>query len=252
MTASILTFSLKSMICSAVFVAYYMLALKNAQMNHFNRIYLLTAALLSLLLPFAGFELFHIGAVAAIPDFPLLHISAKGTDEALTNTGNAPRTFSWQTVLTIAYFTVTAMLVLKLAARFVWVYRLRRKGQAIKEDGFLFIKTSDPRAPFSFMNMLFWPVHMRQDHPEGKGILTHELAHIKQQHTLDKVFMELILAACWLNPLNWLIKKEIWLQHEFLADKSAIKDGNGETFARMLLYSVTDTANRSVLSPFFQ
>ena len=250
MIAAILIFSLKSILCSGIFMAYYLLALKNTQLHCFNRIYLLTAAFVSLLLPFAHFELFHISPVV-VPDIPLLSISGKGASETASRVASMP-VLNWQAILVMIYFAVTTLLVLKLAIKCIQVYQLKKKGQKISQEEFQFIKTDDPRAPFSFMNMLFWPKHMRQDSPEGKDILRHELAHIKQYHTLDKIFMQFMIAACWLNPLNWFIKKELWLQHEFLADKYAIKDGSSESFARMLLYSVTNSTDLSIISPFFQ
>lgn len=250
MITSILSFSLKSMICSGIFMGYYLLVLKNAPANHFNRVYLLAAALLSLLLPFTSFDLFHI-APTSVPDIPLLDISGTGTAEAYTNVA-ATQHFNWQAVWASLYFAVASAMVLRLIAKFIWVYRLRSSGHNTIKEGFQLIKTDDPRAPFSFMHMLFWPTHMRHDSPEGNRILQHELAHIKQLHTVDKILMQLMLAACWLNPFNWLMRNELWLQHEFLADKQAIEDGDTETFAKMLLYSVTNTTNRSVISPFFQ
>ncbi len=250
MIESILNFSLKSMTCSGVFVAYYLLVLKHTKMHSFTRIYLLSATFLSLLLPFAKFEFFDVFP-AVIPDFPLLDVSAVGANETHTSETIAHQ-FNWQLLLVILYYTVGIVMVLKLVAKFIWVHYLKMGGVKIKNDGFLLIKTDDPRAPFSFLNMVFWPKEMRQDNPEGISILMHELAHVRQHHTLDKVFMQLMLAASWLNPFNWLIKKEIWLQHEFFADRYAIKDGNSETFAKMLLYSVTNSSNGSIISPFFQ
>jgi N-acetylmuramoyl-L-alanine amidase len=41
------------------------------------------------------------------------------------------------------------------------------------------------------------------------------------------------------------------MQHEFLADRYAIKDGDSNAFARMLLYDVSVSYNKSVISPFF-
>lgn len=250
MIASILAFGLKSTLCSGLFTTYYLLALKNAQMHRFNRIYLLAAAALSLALPFVNLELSHIGPVA-VSDFPLLQITGVGAQEAAAHTGPSD-SFDWQAVLGQLYFALSAVMVLGLAMRSIQLYRIKANGQQEEREGFLLIRTDDPRAPFSFMNMLFLPGDLREDSPEGRSILMHEMAHIRERHTLDKLAMELMLAACWLNPFNWLIKKELWLQHEFLADKYAIKDGNGETFARMLLYSISNVSNRSVLSPFFQ
>jgi N-acetylmuramoyl-L-alanine amidase len=181
----------------------------------------------------------------------LLHVTGFGAQEGILEATGA-RSFNWQAISGQLYFTISVMMVLGLIMRSIQLYRLKTKGRPEQREGFLLIRTDDPRAPFSFMNMLFLPTHMREDNPEGRSILMHELAHIRQHHTLDKLAMELILAACWLNPFNWLIKKELWLQHEFLADKYAIADGNSEAFARMLLYSVSNASNRSVLSPFFQ
>jgi N-acetylmuramoyl-L-alanine amidase len=250
MMETILSFSVKSMMCSAVFVGYYMVALKNAQVNGFNRAYLLGATLLSLLLPMVPLQLFSIAAVT-VPDITLLPISGEGAAETMTHT-NATKAFDWKALLTIAYAAVAIAMVVKLIMKFAWVYRLKAKGHEENNNGYSLVRTDDPRAPFSFMNMLFWPKHMRQDSPEGRRIWIHEMVHIRQRHTLDKLAMELMVAACWLNPFNWFIKKELCLQHEFLADRQAIADGDGETFARMLLYSVNHTQGSTLISPFFQ
>ncbi|RYD57307.1 MAG: N-acetylmuramoyl-L-alanine amidase [Sphingobacteriales bacterium] len=250
MIASILSFSLKSMACSAVFAGYYLLVLRNTQLHRFNRAYLLLTVLLSVILPFTHFELFSIAPIA-VADFPVLDISGKGADEDLMQL-TASRSFDWQQFAAMLYFIVPTIIVVKIIAKSIWIHGLKRKGQRSQRDGFVMVRTDDPRAPFSFMNTLFWPVHMREDSAEGGNILMHELAHIRQHHTIDKILMQLMLAATWLNPFNWLMKKELWLQHEFLADKYAIKDSDGETFARMLLYSVTNTPNTSIVNPFFQ
>ncbi|MBS1771448.1 MAG: N-acetylmuramoyl-L-alanine amidase [Bacteroidetes bacterium] len=250
MIASIFIYSLKSTICSAIFVAYYLLVLKNTQMNSFNRVYLLMAALCSLLLPFTDFQLLHI-APTAVPDFPLLQIAGQGTETDVVKHATTT-SFNWWVLLEALYYIVAIAMVLMLVVKSVFIIILKKKGQPLKREGFVLVKTNDSRAPFSFMNMLFWPVHMREDSPEGNGVLMHELAHIRQHHTIDKVCMQLMLAVCWLNPFNWFIKKELWLQHEFLADRYAIKDGDGDMFARMLLLDVADAYNKSIISPFFQ
>lgn len=250
MIAFILSFSLKSALCSAVFFGYYLLVLKNVRMHHFNRFYLLIAGLLSLWLPFAKFQLPDLGQTS-VPDFPLLGISGHAAAEVSASLA-INSAFDWNMLAGIAYLFVTAIVVLNLAVKIGWVYHLKRGCETAVNDGFLLIKTDHPSAPFSFLNMLFWPRHMRQDNTESRGILMHEAAHIKQYHTIDKILMQLILAAGWLNPFNWLIKNELWLQHEFLADRHSVKDGDSEAFAKMLLFSVANTNTRSIISPFFQ
>ena len=50
-------------------------------------------------------------------------------------------------------------------------------------------------------------------------ILQHEYAHLYQKHTLDVLFMQLVLAFAWFNPFFWFLKRAIISNHEFLADE---------------------------------
>lgn len=56
-------------------------------------------------------------------------------------------------------------------------------------------------------------------------ILTHELAHVKQKHSVDILIAEIISICCWINPFVWLIKREVRLNLEFLADKKVMEAG---------------------------
>ena len=58
-------------------------------------------------------------------------------------------------------------------------------------------------------------------------ILEHENAHVSQGHTFDILFTELVIVFLWFNPVLWLLKRSILLNHEYLADKSSIKGSPG-------------------------
>jgi N-acetylmuramoyl-L-alanine amidase len=74
-------------------------------------------------------------------------------------------------------------------------------------------------------------------------ILRHELAHIEQGHTWDKLVSQLLSCIFWMNPFYWMIQKELAMVHEFIADEQAIvnnndnmeEDGHTAAFAKMLL-----------------
>src|SRR5579863_3967548 len=51
---------LKSIISSGIFVMYYQIALRNKKIHSFNRSYLLSAMMISLLIPFLHFSWFNI------------------------------------------------------------------------------------------------------------------------------------------------------------------------------------------------
>ena len=44
---------------------------------------------------------------------------------------------------------------------------------------------------------------------ELQEILRHEEAHIKQWHSVDVIFSQIMVAFCWFNPFVWLMNREI-------------------------------------------
>jgi N-acetylmuramoyl-L-alanine amidase len=71
-------------------------------------------------------------------------------------------------------------------------------------------------------------------------ILQHEMAHVRQGHTCDRLITQVLCALFWMNPFYRLIRKELAMVHEFLADEEALAGNTGATdygkaFALMLL-----------------
>ena len=60
----------------------------------------------------------------------------------------------------------------------------------------------------------------------------------------------MVTAVFWWNPVFHLIKKEISLIHEYLADKKAIKNSDTKAFAQMLLASHFSGTQLPATSPF--
>lgn len=78
--------------------------------------------------------------------------------------------------------------------------------------------------PFSFFGWIFLnPAAVKED--ELDEILTHEMAHVKQRHSVDVLLAEMVSICCWMNPFAWLLKREVRLNLEFLADKKVVEAG---------------------------
>jgi hypothetical protein len=131
------------------------------------------------------------------------------------------------------------------------VYLIKRNYYAVKIKGVYFINTELQQAPFSFLNYLFWKKNIDFSSENGQLIFTHELAHIRQKHTYDKLFSQLIVCMFWMNPFFWLIQKELNLIHEFIADAESIKDGDKIKFAKMLLQSHNEGMYLNPVHSFF-
>jgi beta-lactamase regulating signal transducer with metallopeptidase domain len=91
-------------------------------------------------------------------------------------------------------------------------------------DGVKIIKLPFPTAPFSFFRYVFVRDEMVGT-PEFDHILAHERTHIQQKHSLDLIFVQLLAAFLWFNPVIWLLIKSLKTTHEYIADKKIINSG---------------------------
>ncbi|RYF97231.1 MAG: amino acid adenylation domain-containing protein, partial [Chitinophagaceae bacterium] len=85
---------------------------------------------------------------------------------------------------------------------------------------------------FSFLNKKIVDPEL----PQSEVISHHEDIHIKQRHTYDILFFELLSIFVWFNPFIYLYKRTIRNIHEYLADEQAASfQGNKEEYALLLL-----------------
>jgi hypothetical protein len=102
---------------------------------------------------------------------------------------------------------------------------------------FDFIITDLREAPFSFFRNIFWRRDIAVEEATGQQILRHEIAHVRERHSWDKLFLQVVLCFFWGNPFFWIIRRELFLIHEFIADREAVCDNDAAAFAAMLLYA---------------
>ena len=240
---------LKSVACSAILFGYYLLFLKNKKLHNYNRFYLLVAIVISLIIPFLEFRSYAVRDTNSGPIALLIPDNAPDLAEPVTTAGaSALPTEFWATGL---YLLISAALLLFLLLRLAWIARIKRKGTTTVENGHTIVYTDCPQAPFSFGRSLFWRRDIDMESPSGVQILKHELYHIRSRHTADKLFMQLVLVFAWANPIFWLMKKELAMQHEFSADDAALSDSDTDSFARMILQARFSNISPDIIHPFF-
>lgn len=233
----------KVIICSGVMFLYYKLSLKDKTFHHYNRFYLLSAMLISIFLPLIKVEDFTI----EVSDNLFLLISK------LQNL-NANKSIDNDYIYFRIIFSALGLVSLYFLGKFLYgIFRIQQlKSQFKKEsfEGVNFYQTNLSEAPFSYFKNLFWKNTIVINSDIGKQILKHEMVHIEQKHSVDKIFMEIITSIFWFNPFFHIIKKEISLIHEYLADKKAVKQSDTKAFAQMLLASHFSGKELPVTSPF--
>lgn len=214
-----------------IFYAFYKLLLDKETYFMLNRIYLLSAGLLSLAIPFMKPEWF-IGQSANHQ----IKISADQLNMIMANVtvadGQAEQ-FNWWQFITVLYIGGILFFTGRL------IYRLF----AVKK----LISQTPSGTAFSFFRKKVI------DHtlPDLDTISRHEETHIRQYHTLDVLFFELLGILVWCNPVIYLYKTTVKNIHEYLADEeAALFQGDKESYS-MLLLSKAFGIDQSVLTNSF-
>jgi len=208
--------------------AWYLVALRNRKFHVYNRVYLLAAVAVSLILPFANFKCFDITRA----ENAILHnlISVLSFPEAGRHGASLNASLMITCIAAISLSLLTVMLL-----KIIRVYRIKKVHDCVRLGNVDFIRTNIREAPFSFFNNLFWREDISTTDGNGKRIFRHEMTHIRQRHTYDKLCMQALACIWWMNPFYWLIQEELNVVHEFLADAAAVEEGDTGSFAMMLL-----------------
>lgn len=232
----------KMIICSAVMSAYYLIFLRDKTFHHYNRFYLLSTVVLSLLLPLLKVEYFTIETDSRI--LLLLNQLQQNTTESSTQSLDF-----WMVGVAILAL-ISLFLILKITIGLLRINKLRKEFPKETLEGITFYNTNLQDAPFSFFRNLFWKNSILINSDLGKQILKHEMVHIEQKHSIDKLFIQIVQSVFWFNPIFYFIKKEINLIHEYLADHKAVKQSDTRAFAQMLLASNFSGNVLPATSPF--
>lgn len=137
-------------------------------------------------------------------------------------TGN--RVFVLSEWIGYLYLAGVLVLLVRLAVQAFSLYRLIVRMPEKEINGVCVKCLNDPSGPFSFFGWIFInPATVKED--EISEILTHEMAHVKQHHSVDVLLAEMVSICCWMNPFAWLLKREVRLNLEFLADRKVMEAG---------------------------
>ncbi|MCA0958254.1 M56 family metallopeptidase [Muricauda ruestringensis] len=215
---------LKSTACLTAFLAFYKLVLERESIHHFKRFYLVAAIIASFLIPNMVFTEY----IEALPSTEMENIpilTDLPTTQAPQNAVQEEN-FSWRPLL----WSIYGLGVLGFGFRFIGhlaqIWSRIRKNPKHKDNFITRVLLKQPMPPHTFFRFIF----LNQEQFENKSIpqevLLHEETHAKQKHSLDILFIELLQVVLWFNPLIYLFKSSIKLNHEFLADSAVIQKNN--------------------------
>jgi hypothetical protein len=101
----------------------------------------------------------------------------------------------------------------------------------------------DTVVPHTFFNYIFLNREKYEARAIPEEVLLHERTHARQIHSLDVLLVELLQILFWFNPLIYLTKKSIKLNHEFLADEAVLNQGAYTSDYQKILLAFASSAN---------
>lgn len=251
---STLLYLLQVIMSSGILYIYYHFLLRNKKFHQYNRYFLLLATAISFCIPFFNIPVyFDAEETTPILVQTLTSLSPGEFEESVT-AGDIAAHINWFTsknILSSLYLLIIVFLFIRFIVALLRITRLVQIYPVEKIDNIYFITTTEPATPFSFFRWLFWNNKIDLDSANGQQILRHELFHIRQKHSWDIIFLEMITMLFWINPFFHLIKKEIKAIHEFLADKFAAEENKEWDYAELLLMQVLGSPNTRLTNPFF-
>ena len=260
-----LIYILKSAACLAVFYLFYKLLMSRDTFHRFNRFALLGLLVLSSLLPLVEAS---VNSPAAVQETMLtleqLLLMADIQPEGESMAAATPSaTVLWLRAALLVYLTGIVFFIARNLCSLARLGRLIRQGKREALDSYLpdrkeknvrLVVHDHDIAPFSWMH---WIVIARKDLEEnGREILIHELAHIRNRHSWDLLLADLCIFVQWFNPAAWLLQQELQNIHEYEADETVLREGvNARNYQMLLikkavgtrLYSMANSFNHSSL-----
>jgi len=231
-----ITYLLQVTLCLAFFYAFYHLTLHKETLFQTNRIYLLCTLLLSLVLPLIRIYVQDHQYQPSIVTAPYVYIGSylnTMTDAIIITPRD--QDISWFDALLIVYLAGVLWMSIKMIREVVSILKMKRDGIQTWYSGQQCILSAEVKSPFSFFNIIYLPAQHHFTDNELAEIISHEKVHVRDRHTMDILFMEIISIGLWPSPMVYLFRKKLREVHEFLADAEVLKNTPWESYASFLV-----------------
>lgn len=211
-----------------------------------NRILLLGAPLLALVLPFLSFSTLNViesdPLTFQLPEFFLTGSAPQAmestTVEGLTTTSVIKGIYLMGVGLSLGFFLL----------RLSHLYHLKKRGSTENRGGYRLVHVPKSDLAFSFLNHIFVGTEISLD--DRANILTHEQEHLRQKHSYDLLYYELLRIVTWFNPFVYLLQNELAEVHEFSVDREVTRQHSKKAYVESLLNANFKSRKLTFIHPF--
>jgi hypothetical protein len=222
---------------------FYKLLLEKSSVHKFKRFYLLGALVFALVIPSLTF-IEYIEPVIngeftsfVIPDFEIIETTPEVIEVNYT-----------PIILWSLYGLGVFIFLLKFSLNLNNIISRIKSNPRLKSKGFVNVLVSNLKIPHTFFNYIFFNKHKFEHNDIPKEVLIHEQTHAKQKHSIDVLILEVLQIIFWFNPLIYLLKREVKLNHEFLADQAVLQNGIEPSTYQNILLAFSSNARHQELA----
>ncbi|MBP6446186.1 MAG: energy transducer TonB [Saprospiraceae bacterium] len=242
------TYLIQASICLIILYGIYHFVLSELTFFRHNRVYLIGAIILSLLVP--AIAPYIVMSQEQIPVVHWSYIAAEMESVYVQYDEGFDYTMWMWALLGVIYFTGVSVVLARMIFGLSKIYKYFLSGEKEVKNGFNIITTDSVHLPFSFFKSVYISRHIPlSDHVQT--ILDHEEIHIKHWHTVDVLFAEAIQAFFWFNPVMIFYKRALRQAHEYLADDIICSKNSVSSYTELLLSKSQTGMGLALTNQFF-
>ena len=243
---------LEVIVCSALFTGYYWWVLRNGNYYRWNRLFINTSVVLSIVIPLLNISIPASPIVMPTYNYVVSYITTDNATATTVPVQSGIPPISWANLCFIAYMLVAFILLIKEFVSLFHLVMLKRHAERIHTNEVTLYCIDNNTAPFTFFQTIFWGKDISIESGKGPYMLHHELAHVRLGHSWDKALMQFVCCIFWMNPFFILLRRELELVHEFEADRESLGEGNIEELSSLILCTMYPNHYHDFTSRFFQ
>jgi len=223
------------------FLLLYRLLIKKETFFRINRLFLLGSLSMSFILPFVSFHRYQKVTDSLYQSLEPVILQSQNLQENWIAKGNNLNLY-------MLFLSGVGIILMFSIYNLYKIFLLYKKGEIKAYQNVELIEIKNLNNAFSFLRYIFIDKNL----PESVKtiIIAHEMVHVKEKHSLDILYMQLLKILFWYNPLIYIYEKEIKEIHEYIADQKVIHFIDKKDYLNLLLQSRFQNYNISFVNSF--
>ncbi len=230
---------IKSSLSLLLLFGLYWFLLRKEKLFRFNRFFLIFSVIFSLVIPLISIPV-HSGENKGSGE---ILTAVNSTIEAIDPQTELPELTSREFLVPASQYPevkrspvdfISIIIIIYLAGILIFFVRFIRnilfirsqitRSEKLTYPGYKIALTDQHVNPYSFFRTIVVNENDYRNDKITTELLQHEIEHIRQMHSIDIIFLEVIRIIYWFNPLILLYNSAVRMNHEYLADSGVINE----------------------------